>query len=208
MYHLRFFLITQKSINSFIIKPGSKNFKIVFRIVLLVAAIALVFYLARFARESEIVREIIATYGYAGIFLVSLVGGFNFIVPIPAVLLIPLFSEAGLMLWPSIFLIVVGVTIADSIAYYFGRIGRQVLAYSADGKILTRLERIRFHHPLWPVAFLFLFVSLVPYPNEILLVPMGFLGYRFSRLLPVILTGNFIFNVLYAFGFSNLFGIL
>src|SRR3989338_3124767 len=130
VYHLRFFLITQKSINSFIIKPGSKNFKIVFLIVLLVASIALVFYLARFARESEIVREIIATYGYAGIFLVSLVGGFNFIVPIPAVLLIPLFSEAGLMLWPSIFLIVVGVTIADSIAYYFGRIGRQVLAYS------------------------------------------------------------------------------
>jgi len=187
----------------------TKKSRHVFLMILALGAIiAFAFYLSRLIQGNETVQDLVAQYGYVGIFLISLISGFNLAIPVPAAAFMPLFLEAGLLFWPAIFLMAIGVTTADFIAYFFGKIGQQVVVHSADGNTLSRLENIRRRYYWGPIIFLFLFSSLAPFPNEIILVPMGFLGYHFLRILPVVFVGNFIFNILYVSSFANLFEVL
>lgn len=55
---------------------------------------------------------------------------------------------------------------------------------------------------------LFLYAALVPFPNEILIIPLAFTGYRVLYILPPLLVGNGIFNLLAGFGIVSLFGML
>lgn len=184
-----------------------KFLKIAAQGVALVFIIGAAFYLAHFAKSIEAVREAVYSYSYVGIFIISLISGFNLAVPVPSVAFMPLFLESGLHFWASIAFIVAGVTVADSTAYFIGKFGRH-LAHSTNGSMIARLERIRERYKWGPIAALFVFVSFVPFSNEILLVPLGFLGYRFLQLLPVIIFGNFLFNMLYSTGAVELFGVL
>ena len=187
---------------------NKKILKFTFQGIALAIVVAGAFYLANFARESEAVQEVISTYGYFGVGVVALISGFNLAVPVPAVAFMPLFLESGFNFWISIFFLVAGVTVADFVAYYIGKLGRHITLYSRDGNMLARLERIREQYRWGPLVALFLFISFVPFPNEILLIPLGFLGYTFYRLLPIVIVGNFLFNILYSTGAVGLFEIL
>lgn len=178
------------------------------RAILLVAAVALIFYLAGLAKESDAAQRLIASYGYAGIFLVAFISGFNLAVPVPAAAFLPLFLEAGLRFWPTITVIAIGVTLADVIAYFIGKISHEIISHSTEEKIFSKLEEVRERYHGAPLAILFAFASLAPLPNEILLVPMGFLGYRFSHILFPVLAGNFVFTTIYATGAISLFEAL
>ena len=56
-----------------------------------------------------------------------------------------------------------------------------------------------------PLAALFVFICIVPLPNELLLIPLGLLGYRIVHVAPVIFIGNITFTLLYAKGLLELF---
>ena len=51
-----------------------------------------------------------------------------------------------------------------------------------------------------------LYASFVPLPNELLVLPLSFFGYRLWKVFLVVLFGNFVFNTLAAF--VHLFSIL
>lgn len=163
------------------------------------------FYLASLAHENETIRAVVASYGYVGLLAVAFLSGFNLAVPVPAVAFLPLFLQSGLSFWPSIILIAVGTSLADVVAYFIGRAGRHAVHHFSHDGFVARLEHVRHRYPALPVVLLFCFVSFVPLPNEILVTPLGFLGYRIRRLLPVIFIGNMVFNLLYAAGIMTLF---
>ena|SRR3989338_947624 len=189
-------------------QSNRKNFWHIFlRVIGLFVVIFLAFQLADLAGENESVRTIVRNYGLVGIFMVSVLSGFNFVVPIPAVAFLPLFVASGLSFWPAIFVIALGVSLADSIAFLIGRVGRQIFHNPFEKKVFSKLEEIQKHYGVSPMGILFLFASLAPLPNEILLIPIGFLGYRFIKILPVLLAGNVAFNILYAYGVLSLFRI-
>jgi len=182
--------------------------KIAIRALLLIFIVALIFYFSRFARESEFVRSFAENHGYLGVFVISIISGFNLAVPIPAVAFIPLFLESGLEFWVVIGVISVGVTLADSLAYFAGRVGKEIVAHSFEDKILIKLGNIRERYPHAPMFILFFFASFVPIPNEVLVIPLGFLGYRLVKIIPVVFAGNLVFNGLYAAGLINIFHLL
>ena len=184
-----------------------KTLRVSVQSVALIAVIALAFYLARLAQGNGAVQEIVAAYGYAGIFVVSVVSGFNLVVPVPAIAFLPLFLTSGLSFLPTILVIAAGVSLADSVAYFAGRIGRHVLAYAFEERLILRLERVRERYHWAPLTAFFLFAAFVPLPNEILVVPLGLLGYRFLQILPVAFAGNLAFNSLYATGTIGLFNL-
>jgi membrane protein YqaA with SNARE-associated domain len=175
---------------------------------LLLGFIAVALYVAIAARESEAIRHFISQYGYGGIFFVALFSGFNLAVPIPAAAFMPLFLESGLAFWPTVILITIGVTVADLIAFFVGHFGRHAVMHTFQIRILSKLETFRERYQWLPFVILFLFAAFAPLPNEILLVPFGFLGYRARSIFFVTLSGNFVFNTLYALGFINIFEIL
>lgn len=186
---------------------NKKFLKIFAQAVLLAIILAGAFFTARFAQESEQVRALVAEYGYFGIFLVSAISGFNLAVPIPAIAFLPLFMESGLSFWPVVWFIVAGLTLADLVAYYLGRVGHQALAHS-NSRFLLVLQKTRKRFRWAPIVILFFFASFVPLPNEILLVPLGFLGYRLAYVFPVVFSGHLVFNTLYGTGIINLYEFL
>jgi len=166
------------------------------------------FYLANLVQENEALRETVVAYGYPGILIVSLISGFNLAVPIPAISFLPLFMESGLDFWTTIIVITIGVTIADTIAYFLGRFGFELTSGISEGKIFKKLASIHKQYPWGPPLLLFFFAALAPLPNEVLVIPMGFLGYRFIHIFPAVLLGNFIFNLLYSTGVITIFEFL
>ncbi|MBI2056544.1 MAG: hypothetical protein HYT37_04195 [Candidatus Sungbacteria bacterium] len=184
---------------------SKKTKNIIFQLVFAAAVIAVAFYFASLVRESDAARGIVVRYGYIGIFVVSIVSGFNLAVPVPAIAFLPVFLEAGLNVWFTIFLITAGMTLADIIAYWFGKIGERILSYSMEQKILADIQEMREKYRWLPIFLLFLFAALVPMPNEIFVIPLGFVGYRLLHVLPAVFAGNLVFNTLYALGIASLF---
>lgn len=182
--------------------------KIFLQIAALIAVIAGALYLARIASHNEVIQEIISTYGYIGIFFLALISGFNLVVPIPAISFLPLFIESGLSFWPTILIIALGMTAADFISYVLVRAGRDIVSESWGNKIFEKFDALREKYERYPLAILFIFASVVPLPNEILLVPATFWGYSWKQLLPVVLAGNLIFNILFAKGLMNVFNAI
>lgn len=176
------------------------------------AVVGIAFYLAYLSQGNEVVQNAISQYGYAGIFVVAFVSGFNLVVPLPAIAFMPLFLEAGLNFWITITIITVGITCADSIAYIIGGVGHKMLLeqkkYTHEKSLFQKLLRIKKKHRYAPLVVLFVYSIIAPLPNELMVIPMGLLGYRYMQIFPIVLVGNFIFNIIYATGVESLFQLL
>jgi membrane protein YqaA with SNARE-associated domain len=175
------------------------------KIFVAILVITLAFWLAHLARESSFIQEMVAAYGYLGILVVSFASGFNLLVPIPAVSFLPLYAEAGLSVPVTVTLITIGVTVADSVAYLIGRLGREVAAEIDHNRVVAFFDRIQIKHKTAPLVVIYLFASLAPLPNEILVIPLGLMRFRFSTLFPLLLAGNATFNTLTALGLLHIF---
>jgi membrane protein YqaA with SNARE-associated domain len=105
-------------------------------------------------------------------------------------------------------MITLGMTTADMITYFLARWGSTVGKQIWGEKLFAKLVRIRERSSWGPTILLLIFASIAPLPNETLLIPMALGGYRFWRIFPPVLIGNFIFNMLYAMGVLAVFGFL
>lgn len=182
--------------------------KATLKFIAMLLIIGVAFYLANVARESEQVRNMVANYGYFGIFAVAILSGFNLAVPIPAISFLPLYMESGLNFWLTITLITLGMAVADLLAYLLGTLGTSVVQGRRSQIVKDYIGRVKAKHPALPFLVLFLFAAFVPLPNEVLLIPLALFGYGFYRVFFVILAGNFIFNLIYANGVFSLFNNL
>src|SRR3989344_9181183 len=160
--------------------------------VLVLTLVVAAFLLAREATESAIIKETVLLYGYTGVFFLSAVAGFNIVVPVPAIAFVPLFFESGLNIAPTLFVIALGTTFGDFVGYALGLAGRE-LAEDKKIKILAFLEQTRERHYWWPIGTLLFYSALVPFPNEILVIPLAFLGYKFKHIFITVLAGNLVF---------------
>jgi len=167
------------------------------------AVMALGIWLGYIATGNEMVRLIVHRYGFVGVFLVSLVCGFNIAVPVPAVAFIPLFLASGLEFYMMIAVMVAGETAADLLSFALGRTGREIEEVR-HMKIVRRLERYRKKHYWQPLAIMTVFASVAPLPNEVLTIPLGIMGYPLLHVLVPVLIGNTIFTAAVAFGMQAL----
>lgn len=179
------------------------------KIAILISIFILAFWLMRLAKESNFITNLVSQYGYGAAFVLGVIGGLNLVVPIPAVTFTPLFLEAGLNFWTVILLITFGMLLADTIAFLLGRTGREfVLSVLGENKIFHKIEKLKNENGNLPFLFLFLFASFAPFPNEVIVMPMGLLNYKFKSLIIPLILGNLIFNILFSFGVINIFNLL
>lgn len=184
-----------------------KILKPVFQGIFLLLFIGFAFYFASLAKESEALRTLIASYGYVGIFIISVISGFNLVVPVPAISFLPLFLESGLNYWITITIITVGMTSADIVAYFLGDLGKKFIPTTLGQKLESKITLIHEKYHWAPLLIMFVYAAVVPLPNELLLIPLGFLNYRLVHILPAVFAGNFLLNFLYSKGILNIFGL-
>lgn len=172
------------------------------------AAIAAVMFigawLAQLAAGSQVIQDAVAGYGYFGLFVISVAGGFNLFVVIPPVAFLPMFLVAGADLGISLIIMTVGMSLADSLSFLLGRFGRK-LATGKVKKNIEKIEKLRKRYRLAPLILMVLWASFTPLPNEIIAIPLGLMGYRLLHVLPFLLVGNAVFNILTAYGVTVFF---
>jgi len=157
-----------------------------------------------YGAEAAGVEETVRAWGYPGLFAMSALSGFNLVVPIPIVLFFPFFMEIGMHAGATLLTISVGMTTGDLVGFLLGSIGREVVQLP-EGRIVRGLRDLR-QRPWLPYVVLFGYASFVPFPNELLVIPMAFLGFSLVGIFASTFLGNFIFNALAALGLTGVFG--
>lgn len=159
--------------------------------------------IADYVSESEIAQKTVQEFGYLGILLISIVGGFNLLVPIPSAAFAPTFLAAGFPALGVIAALAVGTTLADLASYYVGSLGKYYSGVE-ESKMYQRICKLRQRNRKWVVPFIFAYAAFAPYPNEVMIVPLAFIGMRIRTFILPVLIGNIIFNTILVLGLTNL----
>lgn len=179
------------------------NLPTVLKISLTAGVIVAAVWLSIIVRENDVVQHLVRDFGYLGLFVASVISGFNLIAPIPIISFTPLFVGSGLSLISTVLIISLGLTAGDALGFWIGYLGREIKTPSVAERV-ARLEIAREQSTHLPLVMLFLYAAFAPLPNEIMVIPMALAGYRFRQIIPVTLAGNFLFNMLVATGLMGL----
>lgn len=184
------------------------NYRYLVKTVLLILVIILAFWASGVIKDNDFVSSLIGKFGYGGIFLVAVVSGFNLIIPVPVISFLPVFLLSGLNAFAVVAIIAAGMTLADFIGFLLGKTGRHIALSAFEKKVVNKFERFKDKLHWSPALALFLFASFAPIPNEVIVIPMAFLGYRPIYVLLPVFFGNMVFNALYAIGIVNIFKLI
>jgi len=168
-----------------------------------VAVLGLLVFLHIFALSSDAIRSAVSSFGFLGIFVVAVLSGFNLLVPIPAIGFAPLYQELGFSLFSIVIVTSIGMVVGDGIGFVLGIFGRGMVKDNKGGKILAYMTVLQKKHRLFPYTFLLLYGAFIPLPNELLVIPMAFVGYSFFPIAVALFFGNIVFNILGAFGIQS-----
>lgn len=91
-----------------------------------------------------------------------------------------------------------GITIGDSLFYYLGTQGHDVLS-GRPLKWANKMKRwVNDKHEALVQVLVFVYTGLTPLPNDVLTVSLGLAEYSYRRLLPALLLGNITLTILIA----------
>jgi membrane protein DedA with SNARE-associated domain len=129
-------------------------------------------------------NEVVAVYGYAGAFAICVAGNVSIIIPVPFALVLYAF---GSVLDPLLLGIVggVGSTMGEMSSYFLGRGGRVLIEKRYGGR-LDAVERLVDKHGMLAIFL----VSLLPIPDDLLLIPLGMMKYPAGKLIAAMLLGK------------------
>jgi len=137
--------------------------------------------------------QVVQQYGYAGAFIISIVGNFTVFLPVPYAITIYTF---GATLDPLFLGIVSGLgsTIGEFSAYLIGVGGRKVLEDRYGSRFDTAKLLVEKHGML--IIFLF---ALLPLPDDLILVPLGMMKYDLKKALVAAFLGKLGMSLLLAY---------
>lgn len=143
------------------------------------------------------------TQGYVGGFIAAFLANFSIVIPVPYTVIIVLIAATGIN--PLVLGIVsgIGAGIGESSSYFLGYFG-QALTKDIYKRNLAVLRRL-IARKRWYVYVILFLIGATPIPDDIFIVPLGFLRYGFwQMLLPVALGKMMITILLSLFGrYSN-----
>jgi uncharacterized membrane protein YdjX (TVP38/TMEM64 family) len=185
-----------------------RAFQNLFALILLISILFTISVLSsEYIADNNVAREIIGSYGYLGILVLAIIGGFNFVVPIPAAVFTPIFLASGLPTVGIILTLAIGTTIADVIGYFIGVWGRRSWNIE-EHPFFRKIQSLKDKYRFLLIPVIFLYASFVPYPNEIIVVPLAFLGMRLRTLIIPLFLGSLLHNTILVFGISGITELL
>ena len=179
---------------------------VVLKILAVVALVVFTVWVNVRASEIEAVKDMVASAGYAGLLAASVISGFNLVAPVPVAVFYPFLIESGFDPVPTLATIAIGMTGGDFLGFLIGDTTRELAGHRLV-RFRARTEARHARHRFLPLGFLFLYAAFVPFPNELVVIPMAFMRYSMARVMTAVLLGNVIFNTMVAFGVSWIFGV-
>lgn len=176
-------------------------------VVFIISITLLLWQLAGYISSDEKAQELVASYGYFAVFLVSFISGFNFIVPVPAASFIPVFMAGGLNLTVVIIFLSIGAIFANVAGYYLGRAGNHYAKHKHPEWNKRVSDLVKKHSRLVPWCVLLL-ATFLPFPDEVYLIPLGIAGATFRQVIPPMIVGTVIYQTVTAIGVNHIFSLL
>ena len=183
-------------------QPRSRA-SLVLKVLAVLAVLSVALWANLRAAELDSLRESVAALGYPGLLGASALSGFNLLVPIPVVAFYPFLLEAGFQPVPTLATIALGMTTGDLVGYLIGDASRTLAKDRWEG-LRARVDRLHATHPVLPLVVMFLYAAFAPIPNEILVIPLAFMGYSIVWVMGAVFFGNIVFNTLAAYGVTRL----
>ena len=156
--------------------------------------------------ESQTVQALMERFGYFGILLVGMVTGFNILVPVPGSAFTPLFLSGGFPFVGIMIALSIGTTIADFVGFTVGKMSRSYVEKQHTfwyEKLREFSDRFR-----WLVLpFVFFYAAFAPIPNEVILIPLGLLGFKIRMLVVPLLLGTVVHHSVYSLLAMGVFGV-
>lgn len=175
--------------------------------IILLVGFSLFFY---YISPEGVIGMIGVENAYILMFILSLLGGLSTFSGVPYHVVLIALAVGGVNPFILGIVTAVGVMIGDSTSYYIGYQGRTLMSQRIQN-VLEKLSYIKQKYPrLLPVIFL-LYGSLLPFSNDVIVIPMGFLRYPFWRVIIPLGVGNIIFNIglaviaAYAYSYIQIF---
>ena len=133
-------------------------------------------------------------YGYAGVFVISIIGAMSIIILIPYTLFIYLL---GAFLDPVPLALAggLGSAIGEVTGYLIGYYGRAIISKERQRKMDYMLKIFNRYGPI--TIFLF---ALTPLPDDLLFIPLGIMRYSLIRVFIPCFLGKFLMCLILAYG--------
>jgi len=136
---------------------------------------------------------------YLIVFLTCLFGGISIFFPFPYYLIVFTLGAGGLNPFLIGLFAGIGLAVGDTTSYLLGHTGRIILPKSSK-RISEKIHKKIALYPEWLKYFLFfIWGALVPLPNDLLLIPMGAIGYSYKKVVIPLVLGSIVFNTIIAF---------
>jgi membrane protein YqaA with SNARE-associated domain len=172
---------------------------------LIIFAVALyaAFQAAGYVAASPATQTFLVQFGYLGLYVISIFTGLG-ILPLPAATFTPILTAADLSLIGIIIALTLGTTTADILSFGFGHWSK---AYVTEHypKMYERVKHLYGRRRKLVIPFACFYLAFVPFPNEIILIPLAVLGMPLRQLLIPIIVGNVVNQTIMTFGISSLF---
>ena len=165
---------------------------------------SLIFY---YSSPESIIGLVGVENAYILIFILALIGGLTTFSGVPYHLVLVALATGGLNPLVLGGVTALGVMLGDSTSYYIGYQGRLLIPPRLQST-LQKLSSVQQKYPrLLPVFFLF-YGSCLPFSNDVITIPMGFLHYPFWRVIIPLGVGNLVFNIALALVAIYAYGVL
>jgi len=185
----------------------NKKIKLVLSLFFIIAIFIGVLFVANSLADNSALIETIADLGYLGVVFTAIVAGLNTFVPLPAATFTPLFVASGLSIPFIILALSLGTLIADFIGFLLGNVSRN-LVLDKYPKLFNFITNLQEKHQTLIIPAVVLYAALVPFPNEVLLLPLALAGIKFRSIIIPLIIGNIIHQTLIVYGISNLNDLL
>jgi membrane protein YqaA with SNARE-associated domain len=128
------------------------------------------------------------------VFVAGVLGGTSILFPFPYYLVVATAAAGG----ANPFLVGLGaglgVVIGETTSYIVGHAGRAVLPEKASEAFALLHRWVSDTHSAKFYGFLFVFGSVMPLPNDVIVVPLGAAGVSYWRVILPLGAGNIVFN--------------
>jgi membrane protein YqaA with SNARE-associated domain len=183
----------------------SSRTKHILRIVFVAIAVVVAIWLnTQFASEGALLSHI-RSFGYIGLFFVSVVSGFNVLVPIPIIAFFPTLVAAGFDPYLAVGVISIGMTVGDGLGYLIGSTAQES---TFAEHVAEKTKALKEKHPLVLPFWIFVYGAVVPLPNELIVIPLAALRVPFYIIFVPLAIGNILFNTLIATGVVGIVHVL
>lgn len=172
----------------------------------LVLLMVLSWSVALYFVSPELIVSRLGGHTFPAVFAAGVLGGTSIIFPFPYYLVVATTAAGGANPFLVGLCAGLGVMIGETTSYLVGHAGRAVLPAKASEAFALLHRWVADTHSARFYAFLFAFGTMMPLPNDVIVVPLGAAGVSYWRVILPLGAGNIVFNtataLLAAYGIS------